>query len=88
MYKGVIYKPIIEHNGQTKFYFASTANHWKTQYDHHKMTITNKQYSNATVLSTFFWEIKTDSYTPVVNWNFIAKIKPFISYGGKYNLYL
>lgn len=30
----------IKHNSETKFYFSSTINHWKTRYSHHKMTET------------------------------------------------
>lgn len=80
MYKEVI-KVCIRHNDQIKSYFGSTANNWKKRFCHHKMTLNNKKYTNATALSKFYWGIKTYSYTPIINWEFIAKIMPFSGKG-------
>lgn len=76
-YKGVIYKASIKHNGQIKFYFGSAANYWKKHFYHYKITLNNKKYENATVLSKFYWNIKADNYTPHVNWEFVDQTKPF-----------
>lgn len=68
----------IEHNSETKLYFGSTNNQRNTRYCHQEVILTNKYYSNTTALSAFSsWGIKTDNYTPLVNWDLIARTKPF-----------
>lgn len=52
------------------------------------MTLDNKKYVNATALSIFYWDIKTDDYTQVVKWDFVAKMTPFSRLGKQCNLCL
>lgn len=47
------------------------------------MTLTKGQYSNNTTQSNFFWKIKTDNYTPLVNLDYIAKTFTFLPFIGK-----
>lgn len=39
LYKGIIDKASIKHNGDTKFYLRSTGNGWKTRIYPHKMNL-------------------------------------------------
>lgn len=43
-------------------------------------SLNNNKYANARALPKFDWGVKTDSYTPIVNLEFVTKI---IKFSGK-----
>lgn len=44
----------------------------KPEFYHDKMILNKRQYANATEISTFYWDIKADYNTPVIN---LIKVK-------------
>jgi len=70
--KSVIYKcEVTATEVDKKVYIGLTEKDFKTRFNTHKQSLTNKKYKNSTSLSSYVWELKERNVSPVLKWSIL-----------------
>ena len=75
----IIHRADVTSNGDEKIYIGSTGTSFKTRYTQHKASLTHKDHSNQTTLSTYCWQEKAKGNSPSIKWSIVKEIR------GRYN---
>ena len=67
----MVYKATVRTNNSTKYYISAREGTFKQRIYAHKLSFSNKKYSNNTTLSAYIWKLKDKNITPSVNWEVI-----------------
>ena len=70
-----MYKATVIYGNKTKEYIESTGNHFKTRYNTHINSFTNRNKTNATELSKFIWTLKDEYRKFDIKWSIIHHMK-------------
>lgn len=63
---------------QKKVYIGLTEKSFKTRFNGHKQSLSNKKYKNSTSLSSYVWDLKEKSnVTPTLKWSTIKQVQSY-----------
>ena len=81
--KDVLYKAKCSADGEpTREYLGITATTFKKRYGNHKSSFKNKQYSQATTLSSYFWKMKEANKNPKIKFSIVRTIESYTPEAG------
>ena len=72
--ENVVYQANIspkEGNFNEKEYIGESSLKWKFRHYNHSQTFNNPLLRNQTAISKYYWELKDQGLTPIVNWKII-----------------
>ena len=85
--KDTLYKATITAQGvPTKYYIGIAATTFKARYSNHKSSLSNRNYSQSTTLSTYFWKLKDRGNNPSVSFSSIRVVPSYTPEYGKCRL--
>ena len=75
--KSVIYKAIVSTTDCKKEYIGLTANSFKTRYNAHKSSFTDKEKRNSTELSKYIWKLKESNTPHQIAWKILRHAQQY-----------
>ena len=87
VYRRILYKATITAPGvPTKYYIGIAATTFKARYSNHKSSLSNRNYSQSTTLSTYFWKLRDIGKNPSVSFSSIRVVPSYTPEYGKCRL--
>ena len=75
-------------NNESATYVGLTENEFKTSYRNHTASFRNKASKNSTELSKYVWSLKDNDIGFEIDWQSIARAKPYGSASKRCNIFV